>query len=100
MAVNLNKLTVQGGESGPHMLITAGVHGDEYEPMEAVRRVYKIVEAVQSKLRGTLTLVPVVNQPAFELADRTGNDKLDLARICPGKKKGARVNKLPLQLVN
>jgi predicted deacylase len=89
MAMNLNKLLVQGAESGPHLLITAGVHGDEFEPMEAVRRIYKIVEAVQNKFRGALTLVPVVNQPAFKLAERTGNDKLDLARICPGKEGGS-----------
>ncbi|MBK8505996.1 MAG: succinylglutamate desuccinylase/aspartoacylase family protein [Saprospiraceae bacterium] len=87
--MNLDKLVVNGEEPGPHLLITAGVHGDEYEPMETVRRVFKIVEAVQSKLKGTLTLVPVVNQPAFKLAERTGADKLDLARICPGKEEGS-----------
>ena len=51
----LNKLVVKGNSSGPHLLITAGIHGDEYEPMEAVRRVYKIVEEMQDSLQGTLT---------------------------------------------
>ncbi|NND31256.1 MAG: succinylglutamate desuccinylase [Saprospiraceae bacterium] len=85
----IEKLIVKGMEDGPHLLITAGVHGDEYEPMEAVRRVYKIVEVLQNQLRGTLTLVPVVNKPAFELGTRTGPDGKDLARICPGDMNGS-----------
>ena len=37
-------------------------------------------------LRGQLTLVPVVNEPAFLRGHRTGDDDgLDLARTCPGE---------------
>ncbi|MCH8241205.1 MAG: succinylglutamate desuccinylase/aspartoacylase family protein [Planctomycetes bacterium] len=30
--------TVEGQTTGPHLLITGGVHGDEFEPMAAIRR--------------------------------------------------------------
>ena len=75
-----------GNKPGPHLLITAGVHGDEYEPILTVLRL--IMEIKKKNFGGTLTLVPVVNQSAFSRASRTGEDGLDLARTCPGKPNG------------
>lgn len=68
------------------MLILAGVHGDEYEPMAAARTLLKTVPQVLT--HGRVTIVPVVNGPAFSMASRTGEDGLDLARICPGNRNG------------
>lgn len=76
----------QAGD-GPHLLITAGVHGDEYEPMVAIRRLMKTLDP--KRIRGRVTLVPVVNEPAFRRAARTAEDGLDLARTCPGRPDGA-----------
>lgn len=79
-------------EQGPHLLITGGVHGDEFEPMAAIRRLIRHFEdaAPSSKLtRGRLTLVPVVNEAAYLRAARTAEDNLDLARICPGGPDGS-----------
>jgi predicted deacylase len=90
----LKKLILEGQNEGPHLLITAGIHGDEYEPMEACRRVYNEVKKITNKLSGKLTIVPVVNEPAFELNSRTGSDQLDLARVCPGNKKGSETEKI------
>jgi hypothetical protein len=42
----LNELTVTGKQTGPHLLITSGIHGDEFEPMEASRRVFNEVESL------------------------------------------------------
>jgi len=72
---------------GPHLLITAGVHGDEFEPMVAVRR---LIEAFDpSALKGRVTLVPLVNEAAFYNRARTAEDGLDLARVCPGNHEGS-----------
>ena len=90
----LNELTVTGKQTGPHLLITSGIHGDEFEPMEASRRVFKKVESIRDKLKGKLTVVPVVNQPAFQLGSRTGDDQLDLARVCPGNKEGSSTEQI------
>jgi predicted deacylase len=85
--VQLALQEIRGHEPGPHVLITGGVHGDEFEPMAAVRRL--MTELRPEKLRGRVTLVPVVNEPAFRLGRRTAEDGLDLARTCPGRPDGS-----------
>ena len=84
--MELKALDIHGHQPGPKLLITAGVHGDEFEPMAAVRRLMKEVDP--QHLRGKLTLVPVVNESAFRLGRRTGEDGKDLARTCPGREDG------------
>ena len=39
MADQLNTFEFDGHTAGKHLLITGGVHGDEFEPMAAIRRV-------------------------------------------------------------
>lgn len=79
--------TIVGLKDGPHLLITGGVHGDEFEPMWAGRRL--IQELSPSILRGRVTIAPCVNEPAFRRGERTGDDELDLARTCPGRPDGS-----------
>jgi predicted deacylase len=78
--------TFQSGQ-GPRLLITAGVHGDEYEPMAAVRKLSSLLQ--EETIRGTVRLVPVVNTPAYLLGRRVADDGLDLARVCPGDSDGS-----------
>ena len=89
-----DKLVLTGSQDGPHLLITAGVHGDEYEPMEALRRLHGILKEKREDLAGTVTLVPVVNKSAFRRGTRTGVDDKDLARICPGNSDGSESEKV------
>ena len=37
--------TISGQADGPHLLITAGVHGDEFEPMAAARALLTQLDA-------------------------------------------------------
>lgn len=77
---------MDSGQKGPHLLISAGVHGDEYEPILAAR---ELVQRLPTLLTaGKVTIVPVVNPDAFHRGSRLGGDGLDLARICPGKADG------------
>ena len=85
MELKLREIT--GTSPGPHLLITGGVHGDEFEPMAAIRELMSRVDP--AKLRGKLTLVPIVNEPAFLRGQRTAEDGLDLARTCPGRADGS-----------
>ncbi len=85
--IKLKTKTIRGAHDGPHLLITAGVHGDEFEPMAAVRRLGGEIDA--AALRGHVSLVPVVNEAAFEAGDRWAQDELDLARTCPGSAVGS-----------
>jgi predicted deacylase len=74
-------------ESGPHLLLTAGVHGDEYEPVLAALQLMSEMPGLLT--RGSVTIVPIVNVTAFEHGIRYGTDGLDLARICPGDSIGS-----------
>src|SRR5882672_10802270 len=86
-SARLKTQMVCGHDAGPHLLITGGVHGDEFEPMAAIRRL--LIDVDTSKLRGKLTLVPVVNEAALALGSRVAEDGLDLARTCPGRADGS-----------
>ena len=85
--IELQTIEVVGASDGPHLLITGGVHGDEFESMDAIRRLASAVNT--SDLSGRLTLVPVVNEAAFLHGNRTAEDGLDLARVCPGDPSGS-----------
>ncbi len=75
------------GEGSPHVLITAGVHGDEFTPIAAARELIRKLE--NADIRGRVTIVPIVNEPAFRLGRRVADDGLDLARTCPGRADGS-----------
>ncbi|MBL8793129.1 MAG: succinylglutamate desuccinylase/aspartoacylase family protein [Planctomycetia bacterium] len=79
--------TIVGQASGPHLLLLGGVHGDEFEPMAALRLLLRQVGS--RTLRGRLTMVPVVNEAAFARGTRTAEDGLDLARTFPGRPDGS-----------
>ena len=60
---NLPLWLVRGGEEGPTLAVTAGVHGCEYAGIQAVRRLYESVEP--GALRGRLLLIPLANPGGF-----------------------------------
>jgi predicted deacylase len=81
-------IVVNGTEDGPVLCVDAGVHGDEYDGQEAIRRV--LAETDPNGLRGTLVGIPCMNTPAFEAAARaSGLDHLNLNRIFPGDADGS-----------
>ena len=82
----MEKHTLNSAQPGPRVLVLAGVHGDEYEPMIAALELVRIKAG--ELLQGSLTIVPVVNQSAYFSGSRYGTDGLDLARICPGRESG------------
>ncbi|MCY2965237.1 MAG: succinylglutamate desuccinylase/aspartoacylase family protein [Planctomycetota bacterium] len=87
MPVTLASQTLTGDKPGPHVLITGGVHGDEWEPMGAIRRLrFKLAGRLR---RGRVTLIPIVNEAAFARGSRVADDGLDLARTCPGRVDGS-----------
>ena len=85
--IQLKARTIAGAAPGAKLLITGGVHGDEFEPMIALRRLAALV--APANLKGELTIVPVVNEAAFKRRHRCAEDNLDLARTCPGNPNGS-----------
>ncbi|MFO1022559.1 MAG: M14 family metallopeptidase [Planctomycetales bacterium] len=92
----MEEIVFAGSPSGPHLLITGGVHGDEFEPMQAIRSLAAFLDS--TKLCGRVTLIPMVNEPAFARGQRTGEDGLDLARTCPGNPQGSVTEQIAAEL--
>ena len=92
MPYSLHQRVFEGSANGPHLLITGGVHGDEFEPMAAIRQLTELFQrndAEVANFKGRLTLVPCVNEDAFLRGRRCASDELDLARTCPGRPDGS-----------
>ncbi len=88
--IELQRREFVGSEDGPRLLVTGGVHGDEFEPMAAIRRLIRFFDDFDGELRGSMVLVPVVNEAAFLRGHRCAEaDGLDLARTCPGDPEGS-----------
>ena len=72
---------------GPTLLLTGGVHGDEYEGQIAISRLAQTLDV--KKLKGRLILIPAVNMPAALNATRLSPiDGRDMNRCFPGNPKG------------
>jgi predicted deacylase len=68
---------------GPCVLITAGVHGDEYEGLVIARRLYRELEP--SHVEGTVIVMPAVNLPAVRAATRVSPlDRVNMNRAFLG----------------
>jgi predicted deacylase len=55
--------TVQGDSDGPTLAVVAGVHGSEYDGIEAAQQLFRTVDP--ARLKGRLLIVPCLNVPAF-----------------------------------
>ena len=79
--------TVTGTQPGPTLGVTAGIHGDENLPLEAVRRLVQQLDPNQ--LSGAVVAIPVVNPLAIESQTRhTPTDMQNLNRVFPGDADG------------
>jgi len=82
-----------GDRLGPSVLVTAGVHGDEYEGPAAVAATAR--ELSPQTVRGTVRLIPIANPLAFQGGTRTSPvDGLNLARVFPGREDGQPTERL------
>jgi predicted deacylase len=85
-------LVARGHRAGKTLLVTAGVHGDEYEGMEAIREVFGVLDPAE--MAGTFVGLPVVNVPAYHAMTREGVDGLNMARVFPGDPAGSDTERL------
>jgi predicted deacylase len=77
---------IRNGE-GARAMISAGVHGDEYEGQIALRKL--ALEMSVDDIKGSLILLPSANAPAVEAALRSSPiDGGNLNRLFPGKASG------------
>lgn len=93
--VAIPAFVVAGRQPGPTLLAVAGVHGNEYEGGEAIRRVFE--RADPAGLRGVYVGIPVCNVFAYEARSRCTPphlDGLNLARVFPGDAVGSPTERL------
>lgn len=74
-------------KKGPTLLILAGIHGDEINGIEIVRRLIK--SGKHKPNYGTVICIPVFNIFGFLNLSREFPDGRDLNRIFPGSKNGS-----------
>ncbi len=72
---------------GPVVLITSGIHGDEFNGVEIVRQF--ISKKLNKPKKGTIICIPILNIFGFLKMDRYFPDGRDLNRSFPGFKKGS-----------
>lgn len=85
--LELPLLVARGAAPGPTVAVLAGVHGDEYEGMAAVRDVFRSLNPAE--MHGTFLGVPLCNPPAFAAVSRVSPiDQGNLARVFPGRVDG------------
>lgn len=67
-----------GLQPGPRLLVTGAVHGNEIHGTQAMAEIIRQLDAGElTLLRGTLTLVPIVNPLANQLNRREGDRNLN-----------------------
>lgn len=55
----LKQYIVQGSREGPHVVVNAGSHGDEFLAIDTAKRVYEELEP--ENVRGTVSIIPEAN---------------------------------------
>ena len=84
---------------GPTLLLQAGMHGDETNGIEIVRRLITR-EEVRKPLRGSIVAIPVINTFAFLYGTRDLPDGKDLNRCFPGSKSGSLGSRIAYDLTH
>ena len=91
-------LAACGVKQGKALVVTAGIHGDEYEGIEAIYRVFEALDP--QRMTGSFVGVPIVTLPAFWLGTRLNPlDLQNMARVFPGSLRGTLSQRLAWALV-
>jgi predicted deacylase len=85
-------------QDGPILALIAGMHGDEINGMEIVRRI--LDRGLHQVLRGTVVCMPVINVYGFLNYSRDVPDGKDVNRSFPGTKNGSLASRVAYHLMN
>ncbi|NGP76396.1 succinylglutamate desuccinylase/aspartoacylase family protein [Balneolaceae bacterium YR4-1] len=96
--IDLPVYVYRAEEDGPVLLLTGGLHGDEINGIEIIRRLIDREKIVPE--RGTVIAMPVVNVYGFIQNVRGLPDGKDINRSFPGSKGGSLAKLLAYTLMN
>ena len=82
-------------KDGPVLLLLGGVHGDEINGVEIVRRIIR--KKINKPSQGTIICIPVFNIFGFLNLSRKFPDGRDLNRVFPGTAKGSLASQFAYQ---
>lgn len=89
-------LVTRGATPGPTVCLIAGIHGDELNGIEIVR---KVVEGLTPRrISGMVIAVPVANLHGFRRSSRYLPDRRDLNRFFPGTPTGSAASRIAWSL--
>ncbi|MBA9078098.1 succinylglutamate desuccinylase/aspartoacylase family protein [Rufibacter quisquiliarum] len=84
-------------EPGPVLLLMAGMHGDEVNGIELIRRMIR--RNMLTPLRGTVLAIPILNIYGFLNFSREVPDGKDVNRSFPGNDKGSLASRVAARFV-
>lgn len=89
---------IHSKEKGPALLLSAGMHGEETNGIDIIRKVitHKDVQHLQC---GTLIAIPVINIISFLYGSRDLPDGRDLNRCFPGSRSGSLGSRIAYDLM-
>ncbi|WP_317048754.1 succinylglutamate desuccinylase/aspartoacylase family protein [Hymenobacter sediminis] len=79
-------------EPGPTVLLMAGLHGDEVNGIETIRRMVR--RQMLQPLRGTIIAIPILNIYGFLNFSREVPDGKDVNRSFPGNPRGSLASRV------
>jgi predicted deacylase len=85
--LNMPVFVARGMTPGPTLCLAAGIHGDELNGVEIVRRAFAKIDP--QELRGTLIALPTINAEGVRTGNRYLSDRRDLNRAFPGSTGGS-----------
>jgi predicted deacylase len=88
----------RGFEEGPVIALTAGMHGDEINGMEIVRRI--LDTGLNRPKRGMVICMPIVNIYGFLNFSRDVPDGKDINRSFPGNKNGSLASRVAYHVMH
>jgi len=93
-SIKLPVTLAHGGESGPTLLVTGGIHGGEYPGIEAAIGLASALDP--GALRGSVIVVHIASPTAFQarMQYRVPEDGLNLNRQFPGSATGSVAQRL------
>lgn len=94
--INIPIIVNRAKKPGPTVLIMGGMHGDEINGVEIVRRI--IVQRHNKPTKGTIICIPILNIYGFLNFSRQVPDGKDVNRSFPGSKTGSLASQIAYHL--
>ncbi|MDA0197101.1 MAG: succinylglutamate desuccinylase/aspartoacylase family protein [Bacteroidetes bacterium] len=95
--INISIIVSRSHDPGPVVLLMGGLHGDEINGVEILRRI--IEQGLNLAASGTVICIPIINIYGFIYFSRYVPDGKDVNRSFPGNKNGSLASRIAYYLM-